>query len=116
MAIDPVLFDLFDTTVTIAKRTSTHTDGYPKPGFGTATTYSAKIERSEDLVRTEQGHETVSRRKVYLYNAAGWGSSNMPRVYDRLTLPDTHAPTTPQIMLVQPVSDENGINHVVLWC
>ena len=116
MAIDPVLYELFDTSVSIQKRTSTHTDGYPKPGYGSAVSYAAKIERSEDFVRTEQGHEIVSRRKVYLYSSTGWTASNMPRVYDRLTLPETHAPTQPQIMLVQPVSDEYGINHVVIWC
>jgi hypothetical protein len=118
MAIDPVLQELFDTTVTIAKRTSVHTSGYTKPGYGSATTYAAKIERSEDTVRTEQGHEVVARRKVFLYSTTAWSNAaNIPRTTDRLTLPATHGPPTqPQIMMVQIVSDENGINHIVLWC
>lgn len=114
MPIDPVLYDLFDTTVTIEKRTGL--DKFTDATYGSPTTYAAHIERSEDTVRTELGHEQVSRRKVFLYSEVGWTSSTVPSSEDRLTLPATHSPTTPQIMMVQNVSDENGLHHIVLWC
>jgi hypothetical protein len=114
MAIDAALEELFDTTVTVAPRSGI--DDYTKPTYGSAVTYSAHIERAEELLRTDVGQERVSKRKVFLYNAAGWTGSNMPTANSQLTLPATHPPTTPQIIMVQPVSDENGIHHVVLWC
>ncbi len=117
MAIDPVLRDLFDTTVKITRQTCSHTNGYPTPGYASSgVTYQAKVERSADLVRTEHGHEVVSRRKVFLYSSTGWSSTTIPRTIDKLTLPATHPPREPQIMMIQPVSDENGVNHVVIWC
>ena len=114
MAIDPLLKDLFSHNVTIAKRTGL--DKFSKPTFGAATTYPAAIERSQDTVRTDQGHETVSKRKVFLYSSVGWTSSTVPSSEDQLTLPGTHAPTHPQILMVQNVSDERGLHHIVLWC
>lgn len=113
MPIDAVLEELFDTEITISQRTSSHTTaGYPKPGYGTAVTYSAHIERAEEFVRTEQGSEAVGRRHVFLYCSTGWTVSNIPRVTDKITLPDTHQPTTPQILAVRPVSDEFGVSYV----
>jgi hypothetical protein len=116
MPIDLVLQPLFDTTATIAKRSSSHTDGYTDPGYDTPTTYYAHIERSEETVRREDGREFVSRRKVFLYCSTGWTATNMPRTSDQLTLPATHPPTTPQIMMITPVSDEYGIHHIVIYC
>jgi len=117
MAIDVDLEPLFDATVTIAKRSCTHTDGYPKPGYGTAKSYYAHIERSADLRRMEGGREIVSKRKVFLYSSTGWTAATIPTPADRMTLPNTHGPdVTPQIMLSQIVSDEFGIHHIVLWC
>lgn len=114
MPIDVDLLPLFDTTVTIEKRTSSHTGIYPNPGYGSPTTYYAHIERSADMVKTDEGREIVSKRKVFLYHQ-DWGTSNIPRVVDRITLPDTHAPTQPPILMVQIVSDDAGIHHCVAW-
>lgn len=116
MPIDVDLEPLFADTITIERRTCSHTDGYVSAGYGPAVEYQAKIERSAELDRNDEGREIVSRRKVFLYISSAWTAANVPRVVDRLTLPETHAPTQPQIRLVQPVSDENGIHHIVLWC
>ena len=114
MAIDLALKALFDTSATLAK--STGMDVYTNPSYAAATTYSAHIERSEEMHRTDEGQERISKRKVFLYSESGWTSATMPTADWQLTLPATHPPTTPQIIMVQPVSDENGINHIVLWC
>ncbi len=114
MSINLALEELFDTTVTVAP--STGMDVYTKPSYGAAVTYKAHIERSEEMHRNDEGQERISKRKVFLYSESGWTSSSVPTADSQLTLPATHSPTTPQIIMVQPVSDENGIHHVVLWC
>lgn len=117
MAISPVLRSLFDQNVTIRRQTSKHTDGYPKPGYQSTSaskTYPAKIELGEIFIRTEHGHETVGGYKVFLFSSSLWTSSNVPRVVDKIVLPDTHQPTEPTIISIAPVSDENGINHLLL--
>lgn len=123
MAINPGLRLLFDTSVTICKRTCNSSGGYTKPSWQTTsagTSYPAHIERSADTVRTETGQEFVARRKVFLYSSTGWSSTSntaMPGNGDKLILPKSHGDVRePQIMLSQVVSDEKGINHIVLWC
>ena len=112
--IDVDLLPLFSDTVTIAKRTSTHTGPYPQPGYGSPTTYYAHIERSADMVKTDEGQEIVSKRKVYLFHQ-NWGTSNIPKVVDRITLPETHEPRQSPILMVQLVSDDQGLHHCVVW-
>ena len=114
MAIDIALEILFDASVMVAK--STGMDAFTNPSYASPTTYAAHIERSEEMHRTDEGQERISKRKLFLYSESGWTSATVPTADWKLTLPTTHPPTTPQIIMVQPVSDENGINHVVLWC
>ena len=119
MPVDVDLQPLFDTTVTVCKRTSTHTSGYPTPGYqstSAGTTYNAHIELGEILVRTEKGHEVRSTRKIFLYHTTAWSNSaNIPRVTDKVILPATHPPTEPPIFSVAPVSDEDGIHHILMF-
>jgi hypothetical protein len=115
MAISKALYPLFSHSVQIARRTSTTKWG--KPGYATPTTYKAAIERSADLVRTENGREVVAKRKIFLWSQT-WTTTNIPQPTDKLILPATHQGTTTnaQIIFSQLVSDERGIGHVVLWC
>lgn len=119
MPIDVDLQPLFNATVTICKRTSTHSNGYTKPGYqstSAGTSYDAHIEQSEMLFRTDQGHITRSVRKIFLYSTTAWSqSSNIPRVTDKIILPDSFSPKEPPIFSVSPVSDENGIHHVLVF-
>ncbi len=115
MGSSKVLKPLFDTTAKITKSTSSHTDGYPSPGFASSgITYSAHIEKGESFVRTETGQVNVGRRKVFLYSSTGWATTSIPRVRDKLTLQATHPPINPQMLSVAPVSDEKGINHILI--
>jgi hypothetical protein len=118
MSIDPLLKPLFNRTVTITKQTSAVTDGYPTPGYASSgISYSAKIERGEAFVRTEQGQVQVSRRKVFLYSSSGWSTSTIPRVKDKLTLPVTHPPINPIMLSVAPVDDDSDtIHHILILC
>lgn len=108
---------LFDTTITICKKTSEHSGIYPKVGWQTTsngTTYPAHIERAQELVRSEMGHVVVSRRKVFIYSATGWLSSTVPDIDDKIILPATHPPVEPQIRSVMPVSSDKGIEHITI--
>jgi len=118
MAIDPLLKPLFNRTVTITKQTSAHSDGYATPGYASSgKAYSAKIERGEAFVRTEQGQIQVSRRKVFLYSSTGWATSTIPRVKDKLTLPATHPPINPVMLGIRPVDDDSTkIHHILILC
>lgn len=117
MPIPKGLRALFDTTCIICKKTSTHSGIYSKVGWestSSGTTYPAHIERAQELVRTEEGHVVVSRRKVFLYSATGWTSSTVPDIDDKIILPATHPPTEPQIRSISPVSSERGIEHLTI--
>lgn len=118
MAIDPLLKPLFTRTVTVTKQTSSHSNGYPNPGYASSgVSYPAKIERGEAFVRTEQGQIQVSRRKVFLYSSTGWSTSSIPRIKDKLTLPATHPPINPVMLSVRPVDDESDtIHHILILC
>lgn len=118
MAIDPILYDLFDAQARICKVASSHSDGYTQRTWQTTsngTLYQCHIERKEETIRLEDGRNVVSHRKVFLYSSTSWSSTSIPRTIDKLILPATHPPVEPQILGVQPVSDENGIHHVMIW-
>ena len=106
----------YSTTVTILKQTSSHdAKGYPLVGHASSgITYRAHIEQGEAFVRTETGQIVVGHRKVFLYSSTGWATSSIPRVVDKIILPPTHPPTSPQMLSVAPVSDENGIHHILI--
>lgn len=118
MPIDVALQPLFNTTITICKPSSKHTSGYGKIGWQATSagkSYSAHIERSEEFIRTDEGHVVVSRRKIFVYSTTAWSnSSNIPTSNDKIILPATHPPREPVIKMISPVSDENGIHHLVI--
>ncbi len=115
MGISKELKPLFSDTASITKRVSSHSDGYPTPGFASSgISYSAHIERGESFVRTETGQINVARRKVFLYSSTGWATTSIPRVFDKLTLPESHPPRNPQMLSVSIVSDERGLHHLLI--
>ncbi len=109
MAIHPAIVSmLFKQTVTIAPKTGTSTDGYNKPTFGTAVSYLAKIEMSSENVRVSDNEEKISSRKIFI------NTQTAPDTDDLLTLPAGFEPLTPKILEVRTISDNVGINHIVL--
>lgn len=106
MALAAPLRKFFTSTVTIAPLSSI--DEWAKPTFGTAVSYSAKIERASERVITNSGDEVVAGYKIFL------DTTTIPDVSAEITLPTGYDPTTPKILQVRPVSDHNGINHIVV--
>lgn len=114
MPISKALYPLFSHSVQLQYRTGQ--DMFGKPTYGATTTYKAHIERSNDLIKTDLGREVRASRKIFLYRHS-WPSSKIPQPTDKVILPDTHKAetSTAQIKMAQVVSDENGVNHIVLW-
>lgn len=107
MAIHPaIVAKFFNQTVTIEPKSGK--DGYNKPTFGTAVSYKAKIEQSVENVRTDDNTEVVSSRKVFL------NTQTAPSTTDQLTLPTGFEPLQPKILAVRIVTDDIGINHIVV--
>lgn len=106
MALAAALKKLFTSTVTIAPLSSL--DKFAKPTFGTAVSYSAKIERASERIVTNSGDEEVAGYKIFL------ATTTIPGVDAEITLPENYTPRTPKILEVRPVSDHHGINHIVV--
>ena len=83
-------------------------DKYGSPTYGTAVSYSAKVEESEKTHTTVSGQEVAGGYKIFL------DTTSIPDINGQLTMPTGFSPTNPPILAVRPVSDHNGINHIVI--
>ncbi len=98
--------------VSVAARTSGNS--YSVQTYGTAVNYNAAIQVNGgdeviEVIKDATGQEIVFKYKIHLQ------TTTIPDVLDKVTLPSEFGSVTPEIMNVKPVSDENGIHHVVLW-
>lgn len=89
--------DLMVQSATIS--TYTGSSAYGGSSYGTPVAYDARVIYKTKLVRTPDGAEKVSRGQVWLATVAAI------KVQDQITLPDA---TTPTILTVEQVPDENG--------
>ncbi len=103
-----IVSKFFKQTVTIEPHTGTSTDGYNKPTYGTAVSYSAKIEMAVENIRTDEQEDVVSSRKIFL------STQTAPATVDKITLPAGFEPLNPKILAVRTVTDDVGVNHIVL--
>jgi hypothetical protein len=74
----------------------------------TGTSYPARIQMKNHLVRDRNGREVTARGRVFL------GTAVVPGIDDKLELPVQFTPRNPPIIDVAPKYDEHGIHHVVL--
>lgn len=98
--------DMMPHTITIEPFVSR--DTYGAATYGAAVTYKARVQGKNRLITTLSGDEKVSTVTVYV------GSTSITPE-DRLTLPASFSPTIPNILDVQPVSDESGHHHQVIY-
>lgn len=100
-------------TVTIEPQSAV--DKSAKPTYGTAVTYSARIQIREEYRMNAHGDVVHSKGRVYLTPVVG---ASMPRTgIDRLTLPvNVYLVTQPPIVDVEPKIDEVGAtDHIVVY-
>lgn len=76
--------------------------------YGAPQVYPARAQGRMQMVTDFRGEQKVSHVTVYVS-----GYSGNPQ--DRLTLPARFTPTQPNILSVQPVIDENGVHHAVVY-
>ena len=97
--------DCMATSVTIKPVTAT--DKYGERTFGAAQTVKAYIMERQERVPITGGEDVLARGRAIL------GAITSPTVTtkDELTLPDG---STPEILAVRSVNDENGLHHEVV--
>lgn len=84
-------------------------DQYGAYSYGTAVSYRARAQGRMRMITDVNGEQRMSQVTVYI-SGTGIGPQ------DRLTLPARFSPTQPSILSVQPVSDEHGTHHTVIYC
>ena len=90
-------------TVTHAEFAGRSTDGYGAPIYGTPANFRARVLENPHLVTTREGAEVMARGVVWVATATTIGPE------DQITLPDG---TTPPIVAVDRVSDQDGTHHM----
>lgn len=100
--------DLMRDKVIVAGLASYSTDGYGRPVWGTATTYTARVVREQRLVRTFEGTEELSTVTAWLNTTSTFGP------LATYTLPSATGDTRLNLMAVDAYPDENGPHHVKL--
>lgn len=74
----------------------------------TATSYPARIEMKNHLIVDRTGRTVVARGRIFL------GTTTVPDIKDKVTLPSQYSIRTPPIIDVNPCDDESGVHHVTL--
>ena len=78
-------------------------DAYGAPTYGTGTAYTARVVFKPTWIRADDGTQVVARGVVWIA-----GTPNIDP-QDQITLPDG---TTPPILAVMRIPDENGMHHI----
>lgn len=99
------LDDLMPHTITVAGLASFSTDGYATEVFSTAVSYTSRVVGKQQLVKSFQGIEELSKTVVWVKSSSTFGPS------DKITLPDG---STPELLAVEAYPDEDGTHHTKL--
>ena len=95
--------DCMPSTVTLAANTGL--DKYGQRSFGAGTPVLARVQEKTERVTSASGEEVLARGRAYLGELTGVTTAYM------ITLPDG---TTPEILAVNKVNDEDGPHHEVV--
>ena len=94
---------------------STGGDGYNKRIYNPASTFRARIEFVEKLVKDSTSRSVVSTTRMF---TPMWDVNRTPAVIglsDRVTLPVQFEPNQPPILSVQPHYDHEGPHHFEVY-
>lgn len=97
---------LMPDTVTVKTLSGLSTDGRGTPTYGTASTYTARVSRMQQLVRTFEGTEEVAHTVVWIKSTSTFAAAS------QITLPDG---TTPNLLSLSAIPDQDGIHHLKAW-
>lgn len=99
--------DMMSDTVTITPFTGRSVSGVPTYN-GTPWTAPAYIEMKNHLIINHEGREVMAKGRVFM------GTTQIPGIEDKVTLPSDYIPVSPPILAVNLVNDEGGTHHVTL--
>ena len=99
--------DMMSDTVTITPWTAQNVSGVPTYG-GASWNSPAHIEMKNHLIVDAMGREILAKGRVFM------GTTQVPSVKDKITLPSNYVPVSPPILAVNLINDESGIHHVTL--
>lgn len=99
--------DMMPDTITLDAFVSRSVSGVPTYA-NNPVPYPARINLKNHRVINARGREVTARGRVYV------GTTILPSVEDKLTLPAGYVPLSPPIIAANPVSDESGTHHIVL--
>lgn len=114
MTLDPELRALLAQTVTVKPWVSDSV--YGAAVYGTATTYEARVEAMNKLIKDFKGRDTIATTRVYVGLSAAGTALNLGAQAARasITLPDG---TSPSILSVESLPDETGMAYTtVVYC
>lgn len=104
MPIDPRFLSMMPTVIKVFKYASK--DKYGKPSWAaTSKSYRCRLSDEQALTRTAEGDNVITLGKAIIYGIADVTTD------DRLELDDG---TSPVIVSVDPVTDEDGPHHTVI--
>lgn len=105
--MEAALLSLMVHTITISPYQSQNQ--YGESVFGSAVSYTARVQGKMRMVRDSLGVERVSTVTCYVATTAAISPK------DKLTLPSGFLPATPPILAVERQADEHGDHHVVIY-
>lgn len=111
MTWDRELEDLFTTTVTYTPHASMTV--YGAQTFSTAAlTVACRIEHDTRMVRDITGRMVVSEAALFMKPTSSAGTTYGPvTIKDSITLPTGYDPTSPPLISVSRVNDEDGFYY-----
>ncbi len=105
-ALDAQFKKLMPDTVTVVA-TGTR-NNYGELSYGSATEYTARVEKKQRMIRTDDGDSLKSETAVFIYGDASLALDS------ELTLPDG---TARVIYAIDTVTDETGnVHHQTAFC
>jgi hypothetical protein len=115
VALDPQLVVPMIHEIVVEHISGT-TGGYAQRVYNTASTFKARIEFLQRLVKDANGRDVVSNTRIFtpMYDADGSTSATIT-VSDRITLPSHFIPRQPPIISVEPHYDHEGPHHYEVY-
>ena len=105
-ALDAQFKNLMPATVQVVA--SGTKNNYGEISYGATTSYSARVEKKQRMLRTDSGESLKSETAVYVYGDASLALDS------QLTLPDG---TVRVIYAIDTVTDETGnVHHQTAYC
>lgn len=116
MSLDPQLRALMIHDIVVEHFTSMSTDGYAVRTYTTASTFKARIEFKDTLIKDSGSRNVVSKTRLFtpMYDTAGSTSATIG-LSDKITLPSQFVPNQPPILSVQPHYDHEGPHHYEVY-